>query len=63
VTHWAPVGDFPLPRIPGAAEPAVGDPRADWPTLGAAGAQSLEVLGFSAEEIDDLRRRKILIEP
>jgi crotonobetainyl-CoA:carnitine CoA-transferase CaiB-like acyl-CoA transferase len=63
VTHWAPVGDFPLPRIPGAAEPLAGDPRADWPTLGAAGAQSLEVLGFSADEIEDLRQRKILIEP
>jgi len=63
LTHWAPVGDFPLPRIPGAAEPQAGDPRADWPTLGAGGSASMHELGFSAEEIEDLKRRSILIEP
>jgi len=61
--HWPAVGSFPLPRIPGADEPMPGDPRADWPTLGAHGSEALAQLGFSADEIADLRQRGILIEP
>jgi len=54
---------FVFPTTPGAAPLAEGDPRADWPDVGAHGVELLTEFGFSGAEIEELQARGALAQP